>query len=114
MTNYSAGYPAMGMSGFCPQPYTNAIFVTSLEEAIMRTTERNSDIIYFNQSGEYFYRVKVDTDGKKSWASYKYTLPDQDTSTPATRADIQAFDARLKALEERLASKEVSSDEKSS
>lgn len=84
-----------------PQPrlMTNAIFVTSLEEALIKTTERPSDMIYFHQDKNEFYRVKVDMEGRKSWAAFPYNLPNQEESTPATKADIQALIARIEALE---------------
>lgn len=84
-----------------PQPRlnTNAIFVTSLEEALIKTDMRNSDMIYFNQDKNEFYRVKVDMEGRKSWAVFLYTLPNQEDNAPATKADIQALVARIEALE---------------
>ena len=84
-----------------PQPrlITNAIFVTSLEEALIKTTERNSDMIYFHQDKNEFYRVKVDMEGRKSWAAFPYNLPNQEDNAPATKADIQALAARIEALE---------------
>lgn len=89
-----------------PQPRlnTNAIFVTSLEEALIKTTERNSDMIYFHQDKNEFYRVKVDMEGRKSWAIFLYSLPNQEDNAPATKADIRALVARIEALED---SKEV-------
>ena len=106
--NYASSF------GFPSQPNTNAIFVTSLEEAVMRTTARPSDMVYFHQNGDYFYRVKVDMDGRKTWAQYRYTLPDQTVTVPVTKADIQAIEDRLKQLEEKLASKEEPSNAKKS
>lgn len=87
-----------------PRLTTNAIFVTSLEEALIKTTERNSDMIYFHQDKNEFYRVKVDMEGRKSWAIFLYNLPNQEDNTPATKADIVALLARIEALE---GSKEV-------
>lgn len=78
---------------------TNAIFVTSLEEALVKTNDRNSDVIYFHQDKNEFYRVKVDAEGRKSWATFIYALPNQDDSTPATKADMRALLARIEALE---------------
>lgn len=86
------------------RPVTNAIFVTSLEEALIKTTERNSDIIYFHQDKNEFYRIKVDMEGRKSWAAFTYSFPDQEDNTPATKADIMKLLTRIEALE---VSKEV-------
>lgn len=78
---------------------SNVITVTSLEEALIKTTERNSDMIYFHQDKNEFYRIKVDMEGRKSWAAFPYTLPNQEDNLPATKADIQALVARIEALE---------------
>lgn len=83
---------------------TNAAFVTSLDEALIKTTERNSDMIYFHQDKNEFYRVKVDVEGRKSWAVFQYILPNQEDNAPATKADIDALLRRIEALE---ATKEV-------
>lgn len=110
---YNYGNPAQNnnwgqprqYSGYVPQPQpqyrfnTNAAFVTSLEEALIKTTERNSDMIYFHQDKNEFYRVKVDLEGRKSWAVFQYILPTQEDNTPATKADIMALVARIEALE---------------
>lgn len=117
MNNNSLPYASSHGYGYSAQAniQTNTIFVTSLEEAIMQTTARPSDMVYFNQNGEYFYRVRVDVDGRKSWAQYKYSLPDQTIEAPVTRADILNLENRLKDIENKLQTKEVSVDaEKSS
>lgn len=89
-------------AGSVQAPYrlnTNAAFVTSLDEALIKTTERNSDMIYFHQDKNEFYRVKVDLEGRKSWAIFQYVLPNQEENAPATKADIMSLLARIEALE---------------
>lgn len=90
---------------------TNIIRVTSLEEAVMRTTTRNSDVVYFDQDRDVFYRVRVDWDGKKSWAEFQFTLPNQIDTTPLTKEELKPILARLEALEAKF--KEVPEDGKS-
>lgn len=92
--NYNTTIPQTGR--MC----TNAIFVTSLEEALIKTTERPSDMIYFHQDKSEFYRVKVDTEGRKTWAVFNYNVPKQDDNIPATKADIHMLLARIETLEE--------------
>ena len=91
------GYPAQTQPQY--RLNTNAAFVTSLDEALIKTNDRNSDMIYFHQDKNEFYRVKVDAEGRKSWAIFAYTLPDQENTSPATKADILALVARIEALE---------------
>lgn len=81
---------------------TNIIRVTSLEEAVMRTTARGSDMVYFDQDRDVFYRVKVDWDGKKSWAEFQFSLPAQVDNTPVLRNDFQALVAKVEQLEAML------------
>lgn len=80
---------------------TNVIRVTSLDEAIMQTTRRPSDMVYFNQDKDEFYNVKVDADGRKTWATFQYTLPNPDASIPVTRADFTILVNRIEELERR-------------
>ena len=84
------------------QTFTNVIRVTSLEEAVMQTTRRPSDMVYFNQDKDEFYNVKVDYDGRKTWATFTFALPNPEASAPATRADIIAISDRVAALEAKL------------
>lgn len=85
--------------GWQPQITSNVVTVTSLEEAIMKTTTRNSDMVYFHQDQNVFYRVKVDFDGRKTWAQFDYNVPDPNLNVPATKADIQALAERLSKIE---------------
>lgn len=94
-----------------PQVTSNIITVTSLEEAIMRTTTRNSDMVYFHQDQDVYYRVKVDMEGRKTWAQFNYSVPDPNMNVPATRADIQALAARLAKLEAMNGNVEVTNVE---
>lgn len=99
---HTGGWAPRSYSNYPPvQPRlsTNTIFVTSLDEALIKTTERPSDIIYFHQDKPEFYRVKVDTEGRKTWAAFIYASPNQEDSTPATKADLRDIVTRIEALE---------------
>lgn len=108
MNNYNIGYQQGNYNVGFNSPLrlsTNIIFVTSLEEALSKTTERPSDMMYFHQDKNEFYRVKVDMDGRKSWATFPYSSPNPDENTPATKADIQLLVSRIEALEAAKESK---------
>jgi hypothetical protein len=81
---------------------TNIVKVTSLEEAIMRTTVRPSDMVYFNQDKDEFYNVKIDYEGRKTWATFPYSIPNSDVNVPASKADILGLTSRIEALEAKL------------
>ena len=102
------GWPNSTFNGSAPAYYgspvpvpfrTNKVLVTSLEEAIAKQTERNSEMYYWDQSRPLIYVVRTDMEGRKSWAQLPYTLPNQDGNTPATKADILALEAKIAALE---------------
>lgn len=85
--------------GYQPQFTTNIIYVTSAEEALMRTTQRNSEAVYFNQDKPIFYRVRVDNDGRKAYQEFPYSQPNSDAVTPVTMAEFKSFAERLVKLE---------------
>ena len=93
MNNISV--PMNNTNYWTPQLRTNKILVTSLEEAIAKSGERNSEMYYFDQSKPVIYVVKVDMNGMKSWAQLLYTTPNEQTNTPATKADIEALSSKL-------------------
>lgn len=95
--NYGYGQPVSSLP-----PMTNMTFVTSIEEALFKATQRNSDCVFFDQDKPIFYRVKVDADGKKSWMQFEYTAPNPSKTTPATVADLQQLVARIEILEKQL------------
>lgn len=92
---------------------TNIVTVTSLDEAIMKTTLRGSDMTYFDQDKPVFYRVKMDMDGRKYWMSFNYDSPKQDNDLPATKNDFSLLLSKIQSIEEKLGIKEVSVDVKS-
>lgn len=82
--------------------HTNIIRVTSLEEAIMRTTQPGSDMMYIHQDKDILYRVKVDFDGKKSWGEFPIIVPSQPDTSPITKDDFKAVLDRVEALEKKV------------
>ena len=112
MNNVYTGENDFSSRGWQNQPYnygssynvpvTNIEYVTSLEEAIMRTNVRGSDKVYFKQDGGVFYRVKMDMDGRKSWAEFPYSVPNVDTSRPVMISDLQPIFDRLEKLEKSM------------
>jgi hypothetical protein len=52
-------------------PKTNKIFVTSLEEAISRPAEPNTEIVYLHQNEPLLFQIATDIQGKKSYKAFK-------------------------------------------
>lgn len=91
------------------RPSTNVLLVTSIDEALMKSNDRNSDYVYFHQDKSVFYRVKVDNDGRKVWQEFNYSSPNPQLSVPVTQADLIKFNERLTRLE-TLLEKEVTTN----
>ena len=83
---------------------TNVPLVTSLTEAMSRTTELNSDTFYADQDNPFIYRVSVDMQGRKSYRTFELKdVTEQlvensaqsstqiDLSAYATKEDLQEF-----------------------
>lgn len=103
------GFQAQSQLNTQPQsvipPKTNMPLVTSLTEAMSRTTELNSDTFYADQDKPVLYRVSVDMQGRKTYKTFEIKdvteqVIDQttqsspsniDLSAYATKADLQAF-----------------------
>lgn len=84
-----------------PYPFTNVAYVMSAEEALIRTTQFGSDMIYFNQDRNEFYRVRVEMDGRKSFLVFTYTLPNSGQS--AETLTLEGLATRIGKLEKLLA-----------
>lgn len=117
MNNFGQSWngPSWGASSW-GQPYpatpmnTNKIYVTSLEDALNRTSTRGSEMVYFHQDTNEFYVVKTDVDGRKSWMGFTYSVPSQDATTPATKADLKELLERIEKLEKSEVTEIVKSD----
>ena len=103
MTGYSS-YPMNNypVNNYHSTIQTNIIRVTGLDEAIMRNANPGSEMLYVHQDKDEFYIVKVDFDGRKTWATFNFTVPNADATVPATRADLTDILKRLDELELKL------------
>lgn len=107
------GYQAQGQANTQPQPSlptkTNVPLVTSLTEAMSRTTELNSDTFYADQDKPVIYRVSVDMQGRKTYKTFEITdvteqAVEQSVQTVAPNIDLSAYATKedLKALENKI------------
>lgn len=105
--------PSYNTPSYNAQPVSNIVYVTGPEEAVMRATQRNSDGVYFDQNKPVFYRVKVDFDGRKSWAAFPYTVENVDNNATGavSREEFAALVNEVKELRSKLVNKEVSPNE---
>lgn len=93
---------------------TNVYKVTSLDEAIMKSNVRPSETVYFNQSKNEFYNVRVDVNGNKTWQTFVYNIPNSTENMPVTRGDFDTLVAKVTAIENKIATeKELTEDAKS-
>ena len=103
----STGIPQPQYDGF---GNTNIYKVTSHDEAIMKSNMRPSDTVYFHQTKNEFYNVRVDINGNKSWQTFVYNMPNAAENAPVSRADFDALIARVTVLEGKNTSKTEGTD----
>lgn len=82
-----------------PQLRTNVLPVTSLQEALSKNCELNSEIYFRDQSKPVFYVIRTNDRGYKEWAEIPYSISNSPDNSPATRADVAAIVERLVMLE---------------
>lgn len=78
---------------------TNVYKVTSLEEAIMKSNMRPSETVYFHQTKNEFYNVRVDVNGNKTWQTFVYNMPNSTENIQISKSDFDALVARVAVLE---------------
>ena len=77
---------------------TNISLVTSLEEALIKSTVRGSDVVHFHQSKDVFYRIRVDWDGRKYWKEIPYGTSANDNNY-VTRNEFNQLVERINAMQ---------------
>lgn len=77
----------------------NVYKVTSLEEAIMKSNMRPSETVYFHQTKNEFYNVRVDINGNKTWQTFVYNIPNSTENVQISKSDFDALVARVAVLE---------------
>lgn len=111
MSNYYGyqngfGYQAPGTNIYSqpsavPQPTTNKIYVTSLEDAMARYAGPNSTMIYVLQDESVIFEIYTDIQGKKVPKVRKLVeyVPEQANTAPADYVKREEFDALVKKFE---------------
>ena len=84
---------------------TNKIFVTSLEDALNRNAEPNSEVIYLHQDQNLLFEVKTDAQGRKVYQTYQFAPFKAESAAPAAAAYVtkEEFDALAKKVDEMSA-----------
>ena len=77
---------------------TNISLVTSLEEALIKSTVRGSDTVHFHQSKDVFYRIRVDWDGRKYWKEIPYGDTVMGNTDFVTRKEFTELVDKVNAL----------------
>lgn len=102
-------------SYFAPQPTqspirTNKIFVTSLEDALNRNAEPNSEMVYLHQDQNLLFEIKTDAQGRKIYQTYQFSAYKPESAAPADAPAIiyatkEEFDALASKVNELLTTK---------
>lgn len=85
-------------------PKTNKLFVTSLDDALSRPSERNSVMIYLHQDEPLLFEIVTDLYGKKSVTAYSIKVAENKPVQDKSAIDISVFATReeLSALQEKI------------
>ena len=84
------------------RPVSNIQYCTNLQDALSRCNTPNTENVFFHQDQMIFYRIKVERDGRKYWQEFMYSSNGYVDNTPVVKQDLQAFDDRLKTIENLL------------
>lgn len=91
------------------QPKTNKIWVTSLEDAMSKPVEPNSEYIYLHQDKPLLIEVRTDNQGRKSTRVLELKAYVEETKPETimpnnfpTREEFEGLKAEIQALKERL------------
>lgn len=84
-------------------PITNKVFVSSLEDALNRPADYNSQMVYFDQNKDVLYDVCTNGRGEKSWAIINLALGETSASAMnAQQANNDRLLQRISELEKKL------------
>lgn len=78
-------------------PTTNKLFVVSLEDALSRPADYNSEIVYFDQNKDVMYNVCTNGRGEKNWTVFDVTISKNHSATP-----VNPMEKRLSDIESKL------------
>lgn len=92
---YRTGYPNNSFK-------TNKIFVTSLQDALSRSTERDSEYVYFHQDLDILYNVRTDQVGRKTYLIVDLIEHKDEPKQAEQNNMYENFDKRLKVIEQKL------------
>lgn len=98
---------------------TNHIYVTSLEDALARSVEPNSEIVYLHQDKPLLYNVRTDMMGKKTYTvlelkppiaenitenktEIQSEVPTIDTSMFVSKKEFEEFKATVQPIVDKI------------
>lgn len=91
------------------QPKTNKVWVTSVEDALAKSVELNSEYIYLHQDKPLLIEVRTDGQGRKTTRVMELKdyveQPKPETATPnnfPTREEFEGLKAEIQALKSKL------------
>lgn len=104
-------FPFNNSVGNLSRSNSNKIFVTSIDDALSRYADPNSEMIYLNQDKPLLYEVKTDSQGRKMVNTYNITpsvektgagTANVDMSSYVTKTEFEALQGQIKALEDKI------------
>ncbi len=83
-----------------PQFQTNKIFVTSLEEALARPAEPNTEIIYLHQTEPLLFQISTDLQRKKTALTFRLVAEEDKKNVPVDCVSRAEFEEYKKKVDE--------------
>lgn len=104
-------------------PKTNKILVTSLTDALGRTAEPNTEILYIDQDNPLLYQISIDMQGRKTYRTFEIkdvteqtqqtankSVPQIDLSAYAKKEDLQVLKDELMTVASSFAMQSAQSN----
>jgi hypothetical protein len=102
-SQFNNGYTQPQMQAFPQQQFqTNKIFVTSLEEALARPAEPNTEIIYLHQTEPLLFQISTDLQRKKTALTFRLVAEEDKKNEPVDCVSRAEFEEYKKKVDEFL------------
>lgn len=101
------GYQNVFQPQVAPSIKTNKIFVTSLDDAMARFAEPNTEIIYWHQDQPLIFEIKTDGQGRKGYRTFRLenlTLATQEQAKKeyVTHDQLKELQDKVEDLQKKL------------
>lgn len=85
-------------------PRTNKVLVAGLQDALARTNEPNTELLFVDQDNPFIYLVTVDMQGRKTYKTFQISEFNPTTQPSTAEIDLSMFATKeeLKRLQDEI------------